>query len=161
VLRPGGTLAFCGEPSRYGDRLATLPKRGGALIAPLWRRVIGAGARRRKPATLGNGHELEREVDVHAFAPSDLRRVLARAGFEDVMVRGEELLANAYGWFVRSLEGSAEPDAVPSAWREFAFRSYIKLQRLDAELLEPRLPPQLFYNLVLSARKPGQPKVNA
>src|SRR5262249_23237269 len=29
-------------------------------------------------------------------------------GFEDVRVRGEELLANAYGWTVRTLEGSAE-----------------------------------------------------
>jgi hypothetical protein len=29
------------------------------------------------------------------------------------------------------------------------------LQRLDGALLEPRLPPELFYNLVLSARKPG------
>ncbi|MGH2981846.1 MAG: class I SAM-dependent methyltransferase, partial [Solirubrobacterales bacterium] len=27
VLRPGGRLAFCGEPSRYGDLLAALPKR--------------------------------------------------------------------------------------------------------------------------------------
>jgi len=27
VLRPGGAIAFCGEPSRYGDRLATAPKR--------------------------------------------------------------------------------------------------------------------------------------
>src|SRR3954451_4256279 len=26
VLRPGGTLAFCGEPSRYGDLLAAIPK---------------------------------------------------------------------------------------------------------------------------------------
>ena len=29
VLRPGGTFAFCGEPSMYGDRIASLPKRGG------------------------------------------------------------------------------------------------------------------------------------
>src|SRR5262249_62341576 len=27
VLRPGGTVVFCGEPSRYGDRLAAVPKR--------------------------------------------------------------------------------------------------------------------------------------
>ena len=27
VLRPGGVVAFCGEPSHYGDRLAELPKR--------------------------------------------------------------------------------------------------------------------------------------
>ena len=39
VLRPGGTLAFCGEPSRYGDLLAAVPKRGAQLVAPLWRLV--------------------------------------------------------------------------------------------------------------------------
>src|SRR3712207_3718197 len=27
VLRPGGVVAFCGEPSRGGDQLATVPKR--------------------------------------------------------------------------------------------------------------------------------------
>jgi hypothetical protein len=33
---------------------------------------------------------------------------------------------------------------------------------VDAALLEPRLPAALFYNLVLSARKPlDQPNVNA
>jgi hypothetical protein len=41
------------------------------------------------------------------------------------------------------------------AWRRFGFRSYIALQRVDTALLEPRLPPQLFYNLLLSARKPA------
>src|SRR6059058_1328463 len=30
VLRPGGTVAFCGEPSRYGDLVAAVPKRGAA-----------------------------------------------------------------------------------------------------------------------------------
>jgi len=70
-------------------------------------------------------------------------------------VRGEELLANVYGWGVRTLEATAEPDEVPMRWRVFAFRTYMARQRLDGALLEPRLPPQLFYNLVLSARKPA------
>jgi ubiquinone/menaquinone biosynthesis C-methylase UbiE len=153
VLRPGGTIAFCGEPSRYGDRLAALPKRGGELLGPLWRRALGAG---RAPAAdeHDGGHELESEVDVHAFAPADLRTMLAVAGFGAIRVSGEELVANAYGWLLRSLESSAEPDEVPIAWRRFAFRSYIALQRLDTALLEPRLPAELFYNLVLSARRP-------
>jgi SAM-dependent methyltransferase len=155
VLRPGGVIAFCGEPSRYGDRIASLPKRGGTVVAPLWRRLVGAGARRDDPAAKSNGHELESEVDVHAFRPVDLRRALERAGFDGPRVRGEELLANAYGWMLRSLEGSAEPEEVPMRWRQFAFRSYLRLQRLDARLLEPRLPPELFYNLVLSARRPA------
>src|SRR2546421_9497336 len=44
VLRPGGMLAFAGEPSRYGDRLAALPKRGAVTLAPIWRRLMRAGA---------------------------------------------------------------------------------------------------------------------
>jgi ubiquinone/menaquinone biosynthesis C-methylase UbiE len=154
VLRPGGMVAFCGEPSRNGDALAALPKRGGAALAPLWRRAVGA-RRARDPDVAGTEHELESEVDVHAFSPRELRRHLADAGFAAIRLRGEELVANAYGWLVRSLESSAEPDEVPPAWRKFAFRSYLALQRLDAALLEPRLPPALFYNLVLSARKPS------
>ncbi len=48
VLRPGGMIAFAGEPSRYGDRLAALPKRVGMLAAPAWRRLTGAQAARRR-----------------------------------------------------------------------------------------------------------------
>ena len=157
VLRPGGTLAFCGEPSRYGDRIAALPKRAGLLAAPAWRRLVGASPADWITGQPGeDGHELESEVDVHAFSPAQLRELAGAAGFEDVRLRGEELVANAYGWLLRTLEATAEPAEVPFGWRQFAYRSYIALQRLDTELLEPRLPPELFYNLVLSARKPAR-----
>jgi SAM-dependent methyltransferase len=153
VLRPGGSVAFCGEPSRYGDRIAALPKGLGMLAAPVWRWAMGAA-----PAAASQGcdgdHELESEVDVHAFDPARLRRLVAGSGLADVRMRGEELLANGHGWLMRTLEASAEPDQVPYAWRSFAFRSYLALQRIDARVLEPHLPPQLFYNLVLSARRP-------
>jgi ubiquinone/menaquinone biosynthesis C-methylase UbiE len=154
VLRPCGMIVFCGEPSRHGDRLATVPKRIGAVTAPAWRRLVGASARNGTDVDAEDGHELESEVDVHAFVPRDLDRALRDAGYADVRVRGEELLANVYGWWLRSLEASAEPDEVPDGWRLFAFRSYIALQRADATLLEPRLPASLFYNLILSARRP-------
>ncbi len=153
VLRPGGTLAFCGEPSRYGDLLAAVPKRGATLLSPLWRRLVGASARSPDPGERSDGHELEPAVDVHSFRPDRLAGMLHEAGFEQVRIRGEELLANAYGWTVRTLEGTAEPDQVPQWWRRLAFRSYIALQGVDAAVLEPRLPPALFYNLVLSARR--------
>ncbi|HEX4753510.1 MAG TPA: class I SAM-dependent methyltransferase, partial [Solirubrobacterales bacterium] len=155
VLRPGGTIAFAGEPSRYGDRLAALPKRTGLFVAPAWRRVVGARERAVAKADQSDGHSLEGEVDVHAFAPADLRRLLERAGFEDRRVGGEELVANAWGWGLRTVESSAEPDTVPLRWRRFAFRSYIALQKVDTRLLEPRLPAELFYNLLVSARKPA------
>jgi SAM-dependent methyltransferase len=154
VLRPGGTLAFCGEPSRHGDRIAALPKRAAMIAAPAWRRLLGAPAAAWVDGEVeGDGHELESEVDVHAFAPRQLRELVRDAGFGDVHLRGEELLANAYGWVLRTLEATAEPERVPMAWRRFAFRSYLALQRVDAAVLEPRLPPELFYNLVLSARR--------
>jgi ubiquinone/menaquinone biosynthesis C-methylase UbiE len=156
VLRPGGVVAFAGEPSRYGDRLAALPKRAGMLVAPAWRRLTRARRRVIAEANLSNGHSLESEVDVHAFAPADLRRLLRDGGFEDRHVGGEELLSNAWGWGLRTVESTAEPDSVSWRWRNFAFRSYIALQKVDTSLLEPRLPAELFYNLLVSARKPGQ-----
>jgi len=155
VLRPGGAIAFCGEPSRYGDRLAAAPKRAGMIAAPVWRRLVGADARAVSEMEQSNGHALEGEVDVHAFAPADLRRLLRGAGFERQRVGGEELLANAWGWGLRTVEASAEPESVPWVWRRFAFNSYIALQKVDTRLLEPRLPAEFFYNLVLSGRKPG------
>ena len=157
VLRPGGTVAFCGEPSAHGDQIAAWPKRAAVTAAPLWRSLVGASARGDGGGSDPDyGHALEGEVDVHAFDPATIREVLEEAGFERIRVRGEELLANLYGWGLRTLESTAEPTEIPRRWRHFAFRSYLALQRVDTVLLEPRLPPELFYNLVLSARKPRQ-----
>jgi ubiquinone/menaquinone biosynthesis C-methylase UbiE len=154
VLRPGGTIAFCGEPSRTGDRLAAVPKRGALLVAPLWRRLLGASPHDGSSEEHRHDHALESEVDVHAFSPADLAAGLARAGFRQVRIRGEELVANLYGWALRTLESTADPDEIPYRWRVFALRSYLALQRADEVVLEPRLPPELFYNLVVSARSP-------
>jgi ubiquinone/menaquinone biosynthesis C-methylase UbiE len=155
VLRPGGVIAFAGEPSRYGDRLAAVPKRAGMLVAPVWRELVRARRRAVPEAEQSNSHALESEVDVHAFAPADLRHLLRDAGFEDRRVGGEELLANAWGWGLRTVESTAEPESVSWGWRSFAFRSYIALQKVDTRLLEPHLPAELFYNLLVSGRKPA------
>jgi len=155
VLRPGGAIAFAGEPSRYGDTLAALPKRAGLALAPLWRRAVGARLREMPEHEQSDGHSLEGEVDVHAFAPADLRRLLKDAGFEQRRVGGEELLSNAWGWGLRTVESSAEPESISFGWRRFAFNSYIALQKVDSRALEPYLPAELFYNLLVSARKPA------
>jgi hypothetical protein len=146
-------VLFAGEPSRYGDRLARVPKRAAGALAPLWRRAIGARAAR--PHSHGESDAgLEGFVDVHAFAPGELQRAASAAGFTDVRITGEELLANWFGWTNRTLEATAEPSDVPWAWRQYAYRGYIALQGLDRRLLESRLPPAVFYNLLVSARKP-------
>jgi hypothetical protein len=153
VLAPGGTLLFAGEPSRYGDRLARVPKRLAGAVAPLWRRAIGA--RPAPPAEGGESHAaLESVVDVHAFAPDELARLAHGAALGNVRVTGEELLANWFGWTSRTLEATVAPSDVPWAWRQYAHRGYLLLQGLDRRLLEPRLPAAIFYNLMVAARKP-------
>lgn len=157
VLAPGGRLAFAGEPSRFGDRLAAVPKRGAFRLAPWWRRALRA---RPAPPHGQAGsveqvdHGLERFVDIHAFVPGDLSRYVKQAGFTDVKVRGEELVANWFGWFNRALEATAAPEDVPMLWRQYAFRGYLLLQQVDERVLEPLLPPAIFYNLLLTARRP-------
>ncbi len=154
VLAPGGTLLFAGEPSRYGDRLARVPKRFAGAVAPLWRAALRA--RRVGYPTGSEGAPdaaLESVVDVHAFAPGELRELAHGAGLQQVRVIGEELTANWFGWTNRTLEATAEPADVPWAWRQYAYRGYLVLQELDRRLLESRLPAAIFYNLMLSARK--------
>jgi SAM-dependent methyltransferase len=158
VLRPGGRIAFAGEPSRVGDRIASLPKRGAHALAPLWRTALRARPSpppRHAPEDGADRHDhaLEQLVDIHAFAPGDLARHAREAGFTAVRVRGEELVANWFGWFNRALEASADPDDVPMLWRQYAFRGYLLFQKLDGHVLEPLLPPAIFYNLLLTARK--------
>jgi ubiquinone/menaquinone biosynthesis C-methylase UbiE len=167
VLRPGGRIVFAGEPSRTGDRIAAYPKRAALRTAPLWRRLIGArpaggyempdtqDAWREEEHDELDGESLEAFVDVHAFAPDELAAWAAGGGFADVGVRGEELLANWFGWVNRTLEATAVQDDIPMLWRQYAFRGYLALQKVDVALLEGRLPPAVFYNLMLTARKPG------
>ncbi len=155
VLAPGGTLLFAGEPSRHGDRLAALPKRAATAAAPLWRALMRASPAPEGHADGGQAnHQLEAFVDVHAFTPDDLAARARRADLHDVRVRGEELLANWFGWANRALEATADPAQVPWAWKVYAFRGYLALQKVDQRLLEPHLPPAIFYNLMISARAP-------
>ncbi|MDQ6803891.1 MAG: class I SAM-dependent methyltransferase [Actinomycetota bacterium] len=157
VLRPGGRIVFAGEPSRIGDRLAAVPKRGASLLAPGWRallRLSPASAPGDSDVRAAADHALEDRVDVHAFAPGDLSELARRSGFEGVHVRGEELLANWFGWLNRGLETTAEPSEIPRMWINYAYHGYLLLQRVDERLLEPYLPPAIFYNLLLTARKP-------
>jgi SAM-dependent methyltransferase len=154
VLAPGGVAVFAGEPSRYGDRIANVPKRAASRVAPAWRALMRA-----RPASEGHqdggaeNHQLESMVDVHAFTPDQIASSPRAAGFAEVKVRGEELLANWFGWANRALEATADPETVPWAWKMYAFRGYVGLQAVDRALLEPRLPSAIFYNLMVTAQK--------
>lgn len=160
VLRPGGRVAFCGEPSRHGDRLAALPKRAALTAAPYWRRLLGVGRRVEQwDECEAVEHGLEHVVDVHAFTPAQLQDFASRAGFEAVRVSGEELVAGWFGWANRTLESTAEPRQIPAIWFQYAYRGYLALKALDDRVLEPALPPAIFYNLLVSASVPADAAV--
>jgi ubiquinone/menaquinone biosynthesis C-methylase UbiE len=155
VLRPGGRIAFCGEPSHHGDRLAALPKRAAMAAAPYWRRLLGVGPRIDAFDDVeAVEHGLEHVVDVHAFTPAQLESMAASAGFEAVRVSGEELVAGWFGWANRTLESTAESRQIPQLWFQYAYRGYMALKLVDERLLEPALPPAIFYNLLVSAEVP-------
>ena len=157
VLRPGGRVAFCGEPSEYGDRLARVPKRAALAVAPAWRRLLGVGRRIDDFASDNEAaeHGLEHVVDVHAFTPGQLTAFAQRAGFDAVRVTGEELVAGWFGWANRTLESTAESRQIPRGWHLYAYRGYMLLKALDDRLLERALPPAIFYNLLVSAQVPA------
>ena len=107
VLKPGGTIVFAGEPSRYGDRIANVPKRAATAVAPLWRAALGASSAAAGHTDGGEeNHELEQHVDVHAFVPADLERVAHDAGF----ARRARARRGAAGELVRLDEPRARGD---------------------------------------------------
>jgi ubiquinone/menaquinone biosynthesis C-methylase UbiE len=155
VLRPGGRVVFCGEPSRHGDRLASVPKRAALTVSPVWRRLVGVGRRLDfEDEAEAAEHGLEHVVDVHAFTPAQLSGFARRAGFEAVRVSGEELVAGWFGWANRTLESTAEHAQIPQLWFQYAYRGYMALKALDDLVLERALPPAIFYNLLISAETP-------
>ena len=104
VLRPGGAVAFCGEPSRYGDRISSVPKRGALAVAPLWRALLGASSR--------NGNGAARRL--HAGGAVGLRRrgglpgrARGRRGAGGVAVRLGQPDARGHGGAIRGALGVA------------------------------------------------------
>ena len=157
VLKPGGTAVLRGRAVAQRRPHRRLPKRAAIKAAPLWRKALKA-----RPAPTHHGapdedeHALEAVVDVHAFVPTDLAapRDRRRASPTSACAARSCWRTGSAGSTARSRRartprtsrgaGSSTPTAATSL-----------LQRVDRALLEPRLPPRIFYNLMLAARKPG------
>lgn len=161
VLAPGGTLVIAGEPTRWGDAVLQRVKRGTYLG---WRALTALPALRGlRPDPEAGGDDpddaalaaLEWEVDLHTFDPGAVERMARAVGFDDVRVVTEDLTASWFGWAVRTIEGSTAPDRLGERWAFWAYRNYLRLQRLDDAVLRRVVPRQLFYNLILHARKPS------
>lgn len=161
VLKPGGTVVLAGEPTELGDKLSWMVKNS------TWRTFRAVTALPgltglRKPSITASGGtatdevlaRLEHEVDLHTFRPKDVERTARLVGLTEVEVVTEELTAHWVGWSVRTIEGAVRPGLLGPRWALGAFHSYLWLHRLDDEVLSRFVPRELFYNLILHARKP-------
>ena len=160
VLAPGGTLVIAGEPTRRGDRIAGVVKRATARGFRALTAIPALSHLRRPGVEEAGGSAadaavaaLEHEVDLHTFDPEGVAHLARAAGFTPVRVVTEELLANWVGWAVRTVEGSIRPGVLGPRWAYAAYGAWRGLSRLD-ELLEGVVPDDLFYNLILHARRP-------
>ena len=156
VLRPGGRLVICGEPTRHGDFIARRLSRATWWLTTRVTRLPFLRGWARPAAELDESSRaasLEAVVDLHTFVPSELARTVLRAGGVGVRTVTEELTAAWWGWPVRTFEAAVPEERLGVRWRMFAFRSWRALSRLD-ELLRPVVPAGLYYNVSVTATKP-------
>jgi ubiquinone/menaquinone biosynthesis C-methylase UbiE len=161
VLKPGGTLVIAGEPTELGDRVSWVVKNATYRTFRAVTAVPGLTGLRRPSIRDAGGSAndevlagLEHEVDLHTFRPKDVEKLARLVGFREVTVVTEELTANWFGWAVRTIEGSVRPGLLGARWANGAFHGYLALQRFDEAVLQRIVPRDVFYNLILRARKP-------
>jgi ubiquinone/menaquinone biosynthesis C-methylase UbiE len=158
VLRPGGAVFITGEPTRLGDRIAAVAKRAAwrgfelaARFRPDLRRPPAPGPATEEERII---RELEFAVDLHTFEPAEVEEWAGAAGFERVRTETEELTAAVFGWSMRTVEALVRPELRTERWGQFAYRSWLRLYRLDQEWLYRVVPKRAFYNVLLYAERP-------
>jgi SAM-dependent methyltransferase len=159
VLRPGGRFVFAGEPTRWGDAVARRLARATWWATTRATRLPALAGWRRPQRELDESSraaELEAVVDLHTFPPAELHRLAVVAGAADVEVRTEELTAAWFGWPVRTFEYAVPADRLGWRWAMFAYRGWQRLSALDSRVLARVVPAALFYNALLSGRKPEE-----
>lgn len=157
VLKPGGRFVFCGEPTENGDyvarRLSRLTWWTASRVTqmPPFKDKYGL-----EPAELDESSRvaaLEAVVDIHTFAPKDLRKTSMSAGAIHVGTVTEELTASWFGWPVRTFEAAVKPGSLGFNWARFAFNGWTKLAKFDESVLEKVVPEGLFYNVSVTGVK--------
>ncbi|WP_026426140.1 class I SAM-dependent methyltransferase [Actinokineospora inagensis] len=156
VLKPGGRFVFAGEPTRIGDFYARRLGRATwwlttrlTRLAPTWRRPQSELDESSRAAAL------EAVVDIHTFDPTDLETTARSAGMVDVGATTEEFTAALFGWPVRTFEAAVPREKLGFGWAMFAYRTWQRLSWLDDTILRKVLPRALFYNVMITGRKPS------
>lgn len=160
VLKPGGRVVICGEPTRYGDLIARRLSRATWWAVTRATRLPGVRRRWARPQReldeSSRAAALESVVDLHTFDPDTLARTVRRAGAVGVRTATEELTAAWFGWPVRTFEAAVHPDRLGPRWAKFAYRTWQGLLTID-RVLANVVPDELFYNVSVTGVKPPPP----
>lgn len=156
VLKPGGRVVICGEPTRYGDFVARRLSRATWWATTRITRLPFVRNRWARPQQQldesSRAAALESVVDLHTFDPDELARTVERAGAADVRTTTEELTAAWFGWPVRTFEAAVNPDRLGWGWAMFAYKTWQRLCALDAVLARV-VPGELYYNVSVTGRR--------
>lgn len=156
VLKPGGRVVICGEPTRHGDVVARQLSRATWWAAthvtrlPFLRDKWARSAEELDESS--RAAALEAVVDLHTFVPKQLAALVARAGGQNVSTTTEELTASWWGWPVRTFEAAVPPERLGRRWRVFAYKSWLYLSTLD-RAVHRFVPDSLYYNVSVTATK--------
>lgn len=158
VLRPSGRFLFAGEPTVWGDRVARRLSRAtwwaatrATHLPPLRERWSRPHAELHASSAAA---ALEAAVDLHTFDPAALGALCRRAGATDVHTVTEELTAAWVGWPVRTFEAAVNPERLGWRWAMAAYRTWRVLSAVDERVLARIVPAALFYNVVVTGRRP-------
>ncbi len=157
VLKPGGRFVFAGEPTKHGDIVARKLSQLTWFTATNVTKLPGLTSWRRPQQELDESSEaaaLEAVVDIHTFAPDDLRRLAVRIGAVDVEVKTEELTASWFGWPVRTFECAVPKEKLGWNWARFAYKGWMALSAVDKHVWSRVVPAGLFYNVLVTGTKP-------
>nr|WP_269449803.1 class I SAM-dependent methyltransferase [Auraticoccus cholistanensis] len=156
VLKPGGRVVVCGEPTRVGHRIArrlsTLTWRGTRALTRVPRLREWVRPEQELDES-SRAAALEAVVDLHTFDPEELAELVRGTGLAGVRTSSDELTAAWWGWPVRTLEAALTEERLGLRWRFFAYRSWLALDRLDRRLTRV-VPGALYYNVSVTAFKP-------
>ena len=158
VLKPGGRFVFAGEPTRRGDYLARRLSRFTWWAATRATRLGPLRSWARSQQELDASSEaaaLEAVVDQHTFVPSELAELARRAGAREVSVRTEELTASWFGWPMRTFEYAVRSDKLPERYYFGVYHTWQRLAWLDETVLSHVVPQGLFYNALVTGRRPA------
>ncbi|WP_299570931.1 class I SAM-dependent methyltransferase [uncultured Williamsia sp.] len=156
VLKPGGRFVFAGEPSTIGDFYARWLSRTTWKLTTTVTRWAPLRDWRRPQAELDESSRaaaLEAVVDIHTFDPRELARLARSAGAVEVATATEEFTAAMLGWPVRTFEAAVPQGKLGWGWARFAFGGWKRLTWLDENVMRKVVPPQFFYNVVVSGHK--------